>query len=237
MATLGGLVSAAAMTNVFILNMSYDVPVKLFSFNLLVMAMFVVAPDLKRLAGFFILNRKVEAAANPPLFSRLGLNRGVLGLQLLLGVTFAAMSLYQSFTAAKMYGSLAPKPPLYGIWSVEDFTVNGEVRPPLVTDTLRWQRVIFDRYPTAVAMQKMSGERLRYVLNLDLAKKKLTLHKRDDPQWSCELTVEQVQPDLLLLDGQMDGRRIHSKLRREGEGKFLLLNRGFHWINEYPFNR
>ena len=237
LATLGGLITAAAMTNVFMLNMSYDVPVKLFSFHLLAMSIFIVAPDLKRLAGFFILNRTVEAKVNPPLSSRVGLNRSILGLQLLLGLVFTATSLHRTFTLSKMYGSLAPKPPLYGIWSVEEFTMDGEARPPLLTDNVRWQRVIFDRFPGAVAMQKMSGERLYYPVDLDLPKKKLTLHRRADPKWIADFTIEQPQPDSLVLQGQIDGHQIYAKLHQQDEAKFLLLNRGFHWINEYPFNR
>jgi hypothetical protein len=234
---LGGLLGAAAMTNVFMLNMSYDVPVKLYSFLYLVMSVFVIAPHLRRLAGFFVFNRNVEAAAAPPLFRRRWLNRSLLGLQLALCLVFATTNLFRSYGRAKQYGSLAPKPPLYGIWSVEEFTLDGQVRPPLLTDDLRWQRVIFDRFPKTVAMQKMSGERLGYFLDLDLAKKKFALSKRADPSWKSELTIEQPQPELVLLDGKMDGHQIHAKLHRQPSDKFLLMNRGFHWVNEVPFNR
>lgn len=237
LATLGGLLVAASMTNVFMINMSYDVPVKLYSFHLLAMAVFLVAPDLQRLANVFVFNRRVEGAVNPPVFRRLWLNRGLLGLQLVLGPVFASISLYGSYQNAKMYGFLAPKPPLYGIWSVEEFTLDGEMRPPLVTDELRWQRVIFDSLPSVVALQQMSGERQRYLLNLDLSKKKFTLSERTDPKRTSEFTIERPQADLLLLDGKMDGRQIHAKLHLQPDGKYLLLNRGFHWINEYPFNR
>jgi len=37
--------------------------------------------------------------------------------------------------------------PFYGIWSVDEFAADGEVRPPILTDNLRWQRVIFDSNP------------------------------------------------------------------------------------------
>ena len=37
------------MTHVFMLNMCFDVPVKLYSFAYLVMAIFLIAPDLPRL--------------------------------------------------------------------------------------------------------------------------------------------------------------------------------------------
>src|SRR5579859_5260248 len=40
--TLGALISVGAMANVFMLNMSYDVPVKLYSFHLLLLAIFLI---------------------------------------------------------------------------------------------------------------------------------------------------------------------------------------------------
>jgi hypothetical protein len=50
--TLGSLVLVGAISNVFVLNMSYDVPVKQYSFHLLLMCLFVVAPDLQWKTSF-----------------------------------------------------------------------------------------------------------------------------------------------------------------------------------------
>src|SRR5262249_20281215 len=58
--TLGAVLGLAAMGNVFMLNMSYDVPVKLYSFHLAAMSAFLVGPYLRRLANFFVFNRRVE---------------------------------------------------------------------------------------------------------------------------------------------------------------------------------
>src|ERR1700722_2881840 len=66
--TLGALVCAADMTQVFMLNMTYDVPVKIFSFHLLLMASFLLAPEFKRLADFFFRNRAVAPSTQPQLF-------------------------------------------------------------------------------------------------------------------------------------------------------------------------
>jgi hypothetical protein len=38
------------------------------------------------------------------------------------------------------------------------------------------------------------------------------------------------------MEGTLDGRPIKAKLRRADE-PFLLVSRGFHWINELPFSR
>ena len=35
----------------------------------------------------------------------------------------------------------------------------------------------------------------------------------------------------------IDGHKTHIQLRLRDRNKFLLVNRGFHWIQEYPYNR
>ena len=64
----GALFTAGVASQIFILNMTYDVPVKLFSFQLIIMAMFLAAPDLSRLIAFFQNDRVVAPSVQPSLF-------------------------------------------------------------------------------------------------------------------------------------------------------------------------
>lgn len=41
----------------------------------------------------------------------------------------------------------------------------------------------------------------------------------------------------LILSGQLNGDSIYIALQKVDLNKLRLLNRGFHWINEYPYNR
>ncbi|TMQ20684.1 MAG: DoxX family membrane protein [Deltaproteobacteria bacterium] len=50
-ATLGALVVIPVMTNVVLLNYCYDVPVKLYSTGLLILAIVIASPSLRRLLG------------------------------------------------------------------------------------------------------------------------------------------------------------------------------------------
>ena len=233
---LGALVSTAAMGNVFTLNMSYDVPVKLYSFHLLVMSVLLVAPDLKRIAALFLFNRRVEPALSRPLFQRRWLNYGLLGLQLLYGTYFLGTSIYFSHRADKIRGDNAPKPPLYGIWMVDEFSMNGEVRPALATDAQRWQRVIVDG-TFEVFVQSMTGSHQRFLQQVNTEKKTLTLRKRESQTWRAQFNFTNTAPEILTLEGQLDGQTVRAKLHHVPEPKFMLTTRGFHWINEYPFNR
>jgi hypothetical protein len=237
---LGALVSLAAMANVLMLNLSYDVPVKLYSAHLLAMAVFLTLPDLRRLASFFLFNRRAEPAELQPLFPTKRLDRWALVLRTVFILYVAGMALYQSYESSKEYGDLMPKPPLHGIWEVEEFRLDGAVRPPLLTDATRWRRMIFD-YPddlTIHHMDDMSADSKEYLgLKVNPSKKRLLLSKYNDPKWRSALSYRQPGPGLLVVEGKYDGHVIHARLRRFDEKKFFLISRGFHWINERPFNR
>jgi uncharacterized membrane protein YphA (DoxX/SURF4 family) len=62
---IGALVTFGVTFGVFMVNMTYDVPVKLFAFHLVLMSIFLIAPDARRLVDWFVLNRPVEPAPAP----------------------------------------------------------------------------------------------------------------------------------------------------------------------------
>jgi hypothetical protein len=167
--TLGGLICFADTTQIFILNMCYDVPVKLYSFHLLIMSVFLLAPDFRRLANLFLFNRGVEAARLQRLFRRRWLDRVALAVQILFGLYLIGSSLYGGYQRYKVYGEHAPRPPLYGIWSVDEFSLDGQARPPLLTDATRWQRAIFQS-PGFLTIQPMSGPNQSFRLDLDMTR-------------------------------------------------------------------
>ena len=233
---LGALVSFGVLSHVTMLNFSYDVPVKLFSLHLLVMSLFLIAPDLGRITRLFLLNGAVEPIALEPLMGRRWVDRTAVVVRTILVFGFLGMAFYNADQGRKTYGGLSPRSPLYGIWTVEEFEVDGKVRPPLLTDNNRWRRVVFD-HPKMVTIQLMSDRRQRYMLDLDTGNKMMTLSKGKEPAGKTPLTYEQPEPGAIALEGTLDGQKIRAKLRRNDHTEFLLINRGFHWINEFPFNR
>ena len=210
---LGSLVCFGVLCHVTMLNFCYDVPVKLFSCHLLAMSLFLMAPDLTRLARLFLFNRPVEPAGIHPLWRRTWLDRGAIGLRSLWVLTLVWSTFQNAYQGRTAFGDLAPRPPFYGIWTVEQFEVDGQSRPPLITDGPRWRRVVFD-HPNTLAIQLMSDARPRYGLEIDASQKSLTLTKREDSAWKTTLTYEEPAPDLLAVHGTMDGRKIRAQLRR-----------------------
>lgn len=234
--TLGALVSAAAMTNVFILNMCYDVPVKIYSLNLLLMAVFLLLPEFGRLTQVFVLNRIAAPVIPPALVKRSSSRTALLAFQVALLFWVTGDVLYQGWSAYKQYGDASPKPALYGMYSVDEFTLDGQLRPPVFTDADRWRRVVFERY-NIVGILPADGPAVRFTGPVDAKTKIMKLTRRGEGQPAGEFAVDSSIAGSITLNGELDGKKIHAKLRKLDEKDFLLKTRGFHWISEFPFNR
>jgi uncharacterized membrane protein YphA (DoxX/SURF4 family) len=234
---LGALVCIGVLSNVVMLNLGYDAPVKLFSAHLLLMAVFLAAPGLRRLADVLVLNRPAEPEEIRPLFRRKWLARTAAAFAAVFILSMTGMMLHSSYKDLEEYGpKAASRLPLYGMWNVEELVVDGKVRPPLVTDEKRWRRLFFNT-PGRLAIQLMSDSRERYDLDLDEKKRRLVLSRRDDPAWKTTLVYRRPRPDVLLVAGPFDGHRVRARLRLTEPPEFLLVTRGFHWISERAFNR
>src|SRR5262249_29576107 len=107
---------------------------------------------------------------------------------------------------------------------------------PLTTDYERWRRVAFDS-PQRMAFQRMDETFAFYGSKIDLSAKSLTLTQPGDAKWSSTFTFDRQIPDRMTLEGVMDGKRVQMHLTLYHREKFLLVTRGFNWIQEYPFNR
>ena len=191
---------------------------------------------MSRLVNLFFLNRAVEPSAHPPLFAGRRANRIAFAAQIVVGVWLLGMNAYASRVFWYQFGRGRPLSPLYGIWDVEQQSVDGQLRPPLLTDSGRWRRVIFD-FATGVTLQRIDDSITYYGASIDAKNKTLVVTRNQDKNWKANFTFERPAPDQMSLDGNMDGHVVRMQLKRIDPNQFLLVSRGFHWIQEYPFNR
>ena len=232
---LGALICLAAAGEVFVLDMTYDVPAKLLSFHLVLMALVLVAPYAGNLVDLLLRHRPLTPVKEPPI----GLTPRRRRMALVAQGAYGGLLVLIAFSAAMIMwsrvGAGAPKSPLYGMWNVEHMTIDGELRPPLVTDENRWRRVIMQT-PTAAVFQRMNDTFDRYSAEFDKDGKTLKVTSADG-KISSSLTYSRPAADSLVLDGTLDGRPVHLELKQVDLNTFLLNSRGFHWIQEVPFNR
>jgi len=58
-----------------------------------------------------------------------------------------------------------------------------------------------------------------------------------DPEWKAAISFQRIGPDVLALEGTLDGKEIRGRFRRVDDSRFPLVSRSLHWINEWPLNR
>ncbi|NOK08952.1 hypothetical protein [Corallococcus exercitus] len=237
--TLGAVLLATVMTNVVALNLAYDVPVKVFSFHLLLMTVFLLLPDLERIANVLVLNRPTRPAVFRTPFARPWLERGSRAVKVL----FAGWILYADGSKAlarhAVHGEDAPRHPLHGVYMVESFTRDGQTVPLLAGDATAWRYVLVGtRERLALHFMDDTGKRFRME---DAPKQRLKMTANsypgeEDPE---AFTLAWSRPDAehLVVEGVFRGASVQARLKKVDASRFQLVDRGFHWIQEYPFNR
>jgi uncharacterized membrane protein YphA (DoxX/SURF4 family) len=226
----GAVVCLADLVQVFTLNMSYDVGVKLFSFHLILMCLFLLAPDFQRLLRFFVLNRETGPPAQPRLFQTQHANRMALAAQILFGILSLGMHTYLNWAHWHVEGGRSPRSPLYGIWNVAELSVDGEVRPAALNDyDRRWRRVLFDE-PGNVVFQRTDDSFARFGASIDIDNETLSLTKGGSRNWRADFRFQRQARDQLMLAGEMDGYDLRLLLQLVEFDTLRLLNSDFRWV-------
>jgi len=235
-ALVGALVSAAVLTNVMAINYFYDVPVKLFSTHLFLIAIFIAAPDLPRLRGLIGFQTPPPPRPDRPFWHATGRRRvAILVGHLLLIGTITAFHPIDLLQFARTSGFLREASPLAGIYRVESFERGGVMDRDNADDD-RWVRVGMNP-PGIATIQRASGVAVRMRLAVDEEGRTVSFFDRGgqpppEPQFSYTL----IEPGLVRLAGEFEGAATVVTMRRLEEAS-LLRERGYHWINEFPFNR
>lgn len=230
--TLGALVSAGAMTNVVMLNFGYDVPVKLFSSHLLLTAIALASLDARRLLGM-LLGRAVPAREVPPVLDG---RRGRWVRRVGKSLFIAGLLLLQTLMSMQMVwerGPGAPQPPLYGIYEVTSHTRDG-VEPALSSDPPTFHHVSIGH---RLVLWPVRGEAVRFMVEVDEEAGTLVLTSREPGAQPQTLRFHAPDPDTLVIEGLLDGSDQRLTLHPIDEQQLRLPSRGFHWINETPYNR
>ena len=233
--TLGALVVAVVMMNIAAINFFYDVPVKLYSSILFLMAVFLMAKDFSRLVNVLILHKPSTAANFPRMIAsrRWWIASRVLKWLCIASILFGNIS--GSIDGMKRYGDNRKLPPLYGIYNSEMVIKNRDTLAPLTTDSMQWKQLIIQFEKNAqVKMMNDSIKRFSFTVNDSL--KNILVYSYADTANKSTLHYE-ADSTGLILRGLMNKDSIFMRFRKYDLKNFRLVNRGYRWINEYPYNR
>lgn len=231
--TLGGIILIGVTCNVVMLNISYDVMVKLHSIKLLLTAVFLVAIDSKRIISFFLLNKPVAAIEINPPFVKPWINKAkhIAKLLLIISLLYSLVKYYQGIIK-----SFPKTPPaLYGIYNIENFVKNKDTLPPLTTDTIRWRRMIVNW--TEVNVQLMNDSSRKYIFKTDTVTKTIEMFSRKDTINKYFLTYTLPDTAHLVMRGKFKDDSIYIKMKKIDINTFRLVNWRTTWLRNKSTGR
>lgn len=217
-ATLGALTTVAVMTNVALMNLAYDVQVKLYAIMIVLSACVLVLYDAPRLLRVFVTNRAVPPARQPTVFEgRLpAALRWTLKIVLVGGVVASSVSEFRS-----LRGQATDPGPLSGAWGLTSFSLEG----PHATSVKPWRRLIVDEGSVVIRLADDSVMRCRQTGAASASALQFVCGRNQAGQlrWTPAGTEWR-------LEGAFDGATVTASARRLDDRDYPLMRGGFHVI-------
>lgn len=240
-ALLGSLLAVGVFANVVMLNYSYDIPVKIYSGNLLIASIFLVWQERKRLIAFFIQNSPTLPSS---LFEKTYTIKWQKVARITLKTVFFLLTFglnlsntYSYFQETKAQSTKVLEPIQPGMYHVELFVKNGDTIPESLADSLRWRDVIFDYNGQGSFSAQDSSFRMRYG-RAYFSYQPDSLGSRLDWKMAAWDSIAVVsfamklpEEDWIILNGKKEADSLHVVLKKLNR-HFPLTERQFHWISE-----
>ncbi len=234
-ALLGALVTAFVTTNIVLYNFFFDVPVKIYAAQLLLMSLALIVPDMRSLYRYFW--RHVPTAPSgswvPP-SKRRWFRRTITGVEIwILVMVGVALPITLGIGYAKQAQAMKNPSPLTGQWHLDSAT-----KPYLTGDGMPMIDIFFE--PSGRTMVR-SSDTVLWRAGKKYDEKKHTLQLFTTGHDGAPVyAVTQPDPSHMVLtptgkDAKKDGVL---KLRRVAlPAHYPLLDRRFHFVNEWGLER
>jgi hypothetical protein len=220
------------------MNLSYDIPVKIFSMRLVLMCLFLLAHEYKRIVSFFLMNKQADACRTYNVqFEKKWMKITRVALKIVFIGVFVGWMFYNTLENYKQFHTVQSDGPIpKGIYKVESYVLNRDTIPPLITDSLRWQDIIFEEgygsIKTTDSLFRKRYGRAYFNYNIDSVKHSLKFVKSfADTSSLISFKYETPDSNTVRLWGKLRNDSLYVVLRKSNR-HFQLTERQFHWLSE-----
>ncbi|SEJ02128.1 hypothetical protein SAMN04487995_3070 [Dyadobacter koreensis] len=149
-ATIGASIIIFVLTNVVIANFAYEIGEHVYSAYLLSIALFLLAYDLPRLYNVLVKRKFTKAASFKPVITESWLRnfRIILKSSVVLFFIFYGFKTYAGLADHWPFPKTAGLKDSYGFYNVSEYKVNNHEIPYSLTDSARWNNVVFEKWNT-----------------------------------------------------------------------------------------
>jgi hypothetical protein len=233
----GVFLGMGVFANVFLLNISYDIPVKLNSLQLLLSCLFLAGCEWKRLLNFFWFNRQ----AGPSVIFEWTMERSWqkavrILFKILFIYLFAIKVLIQSLEVHKETEKSIEFTIQTGIYNIITYSKNSDTSEACI-DQMIWKDIIFDKdgsgsVNTLDTLFRQRYNRGYFVYEPDTIARTITFKKyHTDSIALFKLSYNKLNDSIVTLYGKLQSDSIYMKIQRSNR-HFQLTEKQFHWISE-----
>jgi len=232
--TLGALLTLGVMGHVAVMNLCFDIPVKIFSLHLVLMSLVLISEDWRPLSRvFFGSNRalprvKYHALQHTAVFHNISKIKAIFTVLFLFLVTFVGF-----FILRPKIDRQQQKDRFYGIYEISEFRKNGD-SDQLNSDHV-WRYSIIEQKDKANIKFKDSVS--PYYFKIEDNDQKATIYHKDSDSIAPNFTIRKLDSNTYKLKGKIEQDSLEFKMKKLDLKKFPLISRGFRWVNETPYNR
>lgn len=221
---LGALIATAVLINVLMLNLGFDISVKVYSTFLVFLCIAIIAPKFRQLYQFFILQEALQMpeSRQPKLKASVywTLKSGLI-------IFLIVNALYPYIQNNNFNDDKAERPYLHGAYQVENFVFDGDTLPSLSDEPLRWKRVFVHRRGYFI-VQNMQDKMMDFVLEIHKEKELLRLIDYNKNRFLFQFNFTESN-GILRLNGNWRGHKISLNAKKIDLQQLPLLKHHFHW--------
>lgn len=226
---LGALITISVTINIFLVNLSFDVPVKLFSGHLLFFSILIVFPYISKLASFFLLHQPAQISDDRYTFDKKWKRLTYISIKVILIIILPITMVTGHVASQKIRVYLNEWEGIYDVQSTSSLTEHS------MDSLLSIQKIIVQ----GKSIMTVDSHKAKQYYTIDNIwnEGEINFIKDGDQEDPFTLFISEKENLDFLISWKMDGANIEYITKRKLKHDYLLVNRGFHWINEIPFNR
>lgn len=235
---LGLIIGFGVFVNVFALNMCYDIPVKLFSMQMVLCCLFLLIIDYKKYLNFFMLGKP---ASPTNIYEHHFAKRWQRISKIVFKVVFVLFFIgWNTFDCISWHNethtnevAIIPQ----GLYTIKTFKKNHQNIVIEATDTLVWKDFVFDKQKMGSIKTKDTTFLNKYgraYFIYDVDKTKQTINFKESSKDSIGLFTMKyklIDKRTLQLEGIFKKDTLFYELVRNKK-RFPLAEKQFHWISE-----
>lgn len=228
---IGALLSLAVMTNVMVLNFTFDVPVKLFSTHLVLISIFICSPNIVTFIQLFFTKQSVALKREALVFK----NKWVRVGRYVLKAFFIFWFPFSMLTSELGYIEEEPENPLMATYFTEEFIINKDTVSYRNPSPNSWNKLIMNESFAKIIFKEKNAE--FYDLKVDTLERSFTFKSYEDSTAVNVFNYQFFDDNYCLVQGKMEKDSIKAIFRVKKKEDYQLVTRKFSWIQEFPYNR